>query len=91
MKAILVGQERRVCRLQPGEVKRFPMGWETPVGFYVACPDCGYRNFLLARGQHVSEVGGLLTLSPGLSCDGPTCELHIHIRDGELVVTHDRA
>jgi hypothetical protein len=91
VKAIIVGPERRVCRMQPGEVKRFPADWETPVGFYVACPACGSRNFVLASGQHVSEVPGALTLSPGFYCDGPTCDLHIHIKGGELVVTDDRA
>jgi hypothetical protein len=85
MRAIIVGPERRVCRLQPGEVKRFPPDG-APVGFYVACPECGYRNFLLARGQHVTE-GAAFTLSPGLWCDGPRCEVHLHIQGGELVVT----
>jgi hypothetical protein len=85
MRAIVVGPERRVCRLQPGEVKRFPPDG-APVGFYVACAECGYRNFLLARGQHVAE-GAALTLSPGLWCDGPRCEVHLHIQGGELVVT----
>jgi hypothetical protein len=88
MRAILVGPERRVCRMQPGGVKRFPADWDKPVGFYVACPACGSRNFVLAHAQHVSEAPGGLTLSPGFHCDGATCDLHIHIKDGELVVTH---
>lgn len=85
MKIVLVGAGRRVCRLQPGEVKRFPIEGAL-VGFYVACPMCGYRNFVLRHGQHIVE-GPALTLSPGHWCDGPRCDAHVHIRDGELVVT----
>ena len=55
MKATVVGSERRVCRLGPGEVKRLP-GQGVVVGFYVACPECGHRNFVLVQGQQVFIV-----------------------------------
>jgi hypothetical protein len=75
-----------VCRLERGEVKRIPPEG-APVALYVACPECGYRNFVLANGQHLAETPGALTLAPGFWCDGPRCDRHLHIRDGEFVVT----
>lgn len=85
MRATVVGRERRVCRLGPGEVKRLP-GEGVAIGFYVACPRCGYRNFVLTRGQEVFLTEDGLTLSPGFWCDG-TCECHLHIKHGQFVVT----
>lgn len=86
MRAMVVGHERRVCRLGPGEVKRLP-GEGVAIGFYVACPACGFRNFVLVQGQHVFQSEGGITLTPGFWCDGPTCELHLHIKHGQFVVT----
>ena len=86
MKATVVGRERRVCRLGPGEVKRLP-GEGVLIGFYVACPGCGYRNFVLIRDQHVLLTADGLTLTPGFWCDGPLCDRHLHIKHGQFVVT----
>lgn len=86
MKATMVGRERRVCRLGPGEVKRLA-GEGAVVGFYVACPGCGHRNFVLMKGQNAFVTDGCLTLTPGFWCDGPTCEWHLHIKHGQFVVT----
>lgn len=90
MKAVLVGREARVCRLAPGEVKRFPFDGVLH-GFYIACPACGYRNFVLTQGQAVSDAGGALSLAPGFWCDGLLCDRHLHIQRGEFVLTDAHA
>jgi hypothetical protein len=87
MKARFVTADRRVCRLEPGEVKRLPhIG--PPLGFYVSCPACGRLNVVLAEEQHVNEtIGDLLGLAPGFECESPICAKHVHVKDGEFVVT----
>ncbi len=85
MKVTLVERDRRVCRLRPGEVKRLPAAGPL-LGFYVACPACGFLNVVLAEGQHVEEAAGGLTLAPGFRCDGGRCGRHVHIKHGELVI-----
>ena len=86
MKARLVTADRRVCRLEPGEVKRMPRVGPV-LGFYVSCPACGRLNIVLADGQHVNETGGdLRGLAPGFECESPTCAKHVHVKDGEFVV-----
>lgn len=87
MRARLASAERRVCRLDPGEVKRLPQ-IGPPLGFYIACPACGRLNVVLAEEQHLDERDGeLRTLAPGFECESPTCARHVHIKDGEFVVT----
>ena len=88
MRARLVSADRTVCRLEAGEAKRLPrLG--PPLGFYVSCPACGRLNIVLAEGQHVDEGGGeLRALAPGFECESPTCGRHVHVKDGEFVVTH---
>ena len=87
MKVRLVSADRRVCRLEPGEVKRMPQVGPV-LGFYVSCPACGRLNIVLAEGQQVNETAGELRgLAPGFECESPTCGKHVHVKDGELVVT----
>lgn len=91
MRARLVAAHRRVCRLEPGEVKRMPQ-LGPALGFYVSCPACGRLNIVLAEGQRIDEAAGELRgLAPGFECESPTCARHVHVRDGELVVTDARA
>jgi hypothetical protein len=87
MRARLVSADRRVCRLEPGEAKRLPrLG--PPLGFYVSCPACGRLNVVLAEGQHVDEAADeLRALAPGFECESPTCAKHVHVKDGEFVVS----
>jgi hypothetical protein len=42
-----------------------------PLGFYIACPSGG-------------ELHGL---APGFECESPMCAKHVHVKDGEFVVT----
>jgi hypothetical protein len=87
MRVRLVEPERRVCRLERGEAKRLPRVGG-PLGFYIACPSCGRLNIVLAEGQLVSESGGELHgLAPGFECESPMCAKHVHVKDGEFVVT----
>ena len=91
MRARIVEGDRRICRLVPGDAKRLPRTGP-PLGFYVACPACGRLNVVLAEGQHVDEAGPELRgLAPGFQCESPSCAKHVHVRDGEFVVTdvHD--
>ena len=91
MKAHLVEPERRVCRLRSGEAKRLPRVGGL-LGFYVACPSCGRLNIVLAEGQLVDEGNGeLKSLAPGFECESPMCAKHVHVKDGEFVVTDARA
>ena len=87
MKAFLVEPERRVCQLKPGDAKRMPRTGGL-LGFYLACPACGRLNIVLAEGQLVDESNNELhALAPGFECESPICAKHIHVKDGEFVVT----
>ena len=87
MRARLVEPERRVCRLKAGEAKRLPRTGGL-LGVYVACPLCGRLNIVLAEGQLVVEgAGELRGLAPGFDCENPLCAKHVHVKDGEFVVT----
>ena len=91
MKARIVESDRRVCRLKPGDAKRLPRVGAV-LGFYVACPVCGRLNIVLAEGQHVDEAGAELRgLAPGFQCESPSCAKHVHVKDGEFVVTDVQA
>lgn len=91
MKARIVETDRRICRLKPGDAKRLPRVGAV-LGFYLACPACGRLNVVLAEGQHVDErrdeTGGELRgLAPGFRCESERCGKHVHVKDGEYVVT----
>ncbi len=91
MKARIVESDRRVCRLKPGDAKRLPRIGAV-LGFYVACPVCGRLNIVLAEGQHVDEAGPeLRALAPGFQCESSGCAKHVHVKDGEFVVTDVQA
>ena len=87
MKVRLVGPERSVCRLERGEAKRLPRGGGL-LGFYFACPACARLNLVIAEGQLVEESKGeLRRLVPGTECENPRCAKHIHVKNGEFVLT----
>ena len=87
MKPVLVGRERPVCRLERGEAKRLPV-LGPALGFYISCPACGRLNIVHVEGQYLDEAGGELRgLAPGFECESPTCGKHVHVKDGEFVIT----
>lgn len=64
--------QRRVCRLSPGELRRFPVRTDLRLlGLNICCPWCGFVTLVFqgAEGRAVDEEAeGLFSLSAPARC-----------------------
>lgn len=70
-------------RLTKGQYKQIPdkQGFD-PIGYYIACPLCGYRCIIVLVEDGAKEVGGRLTAGE-VRC--AKCKGKGKVADGEFV------
>lgn len=74
-------------KLAPGCYKRIPQDdGMKPVGFYVACPSCGFRVVIFLASEHepiVERDGSVVSLAGSSRCH--KCGREVGIEDGHFV------
>lgn len=72
--------------LPPGNYKRIPIDNErAPIGFYCACPLCGFRTLVILASEHkpTEKNGKLVSIEGKVVCH--RCGKSIGIEDGHFV------
>jgi len=82
MQITIAGPGRCTRTLKPGEAKRVLHAGPL-VGFYVACPTCGWTVIVTKDDQTTMTEGAEgLTFSPGVACR--RCHRHVSVTAGQF-------
>lgn len=85
MKLVQVGREVCARSLAPGQVKRHPLTGPALMGYFVACPACGFRALHDDEAGFLEHGGRLEAAANPLPC--LACKREIRIDAGHITAS----